>query len=173
MLSSNLRTFLEITEQSFEESERISESNRRSKPNSKAGYIITYDPKSKAFKHALISIDFAGIYFEALLYVEGCRILGQHKCDQLWKKPRCYYETKLGHLGIRDEQILAACARFRLARNDLIHEKAVDLSVGRKSVARVAQEEAQHAIEFIKSTTQLLKQFPGHVTGLSDARLKP
>jgi hypothetical protein len=162
MLSSNLRTFLEITESAVKESERISQSNRRPKLGGVAGDIITYDPKAKAFKHALIAIAFAGIYFEALLYLEGCRILGKRTCEEFWKTPRCYYEIKLGRLGVSDGPVLQACKRFREARNDLIHEKAVDVSAMGNSVVRGAQEEAKHAIEFIKNTTHLLKRIPGY-----------
>jgi hypothetical protein len=154
---SNLEIFFEIVQRSSATAERMSQRHRKPLPS--GGHVIRYDPKRRSFKNALIAIAFAGIYLEALLYIEGCRRLGKATCKKIWKRPRCTYEKKLRILGVRDEKLLEACKRFRQSRNNLIHEKSVEL--GQKSPRfRMAQEEATHAFAFIKQVLQHLSVWP-------------
>ena len=94
---SNLEIFFEIVQRSSATAERMSQRHRKPLPS--GGHVIRYDPKRRSFKNALIAIAFAGIYLEALLYIEGCRRLGKATCKKIWKRPRCTYETKLRILG--------------------------------------------------------------------------
>ena len=61
------------------------------------------------------------------------------------------YEEKLRMLGVFDPNVLASCKRFREARNDLMHEKAVGLDALKTVDIRNAQEEAMLGVEFVKS----------------------
>ena len=59
-------------------------------------------------------------------------------------------------LGICDPKVLADCKRFREARNDLMHEKAVELGALAVAETRFAQAEAAFAVAFIGRIQSLL-----------------
>jgi hypothetical protein len=122
---------------------------RTPKRDGKPGYILAFDPERKSFKQSLIAIAFAGMYLEALLGIFGNARLGK----TLYKKidRQTTYEEKLRMLGVFDPNVLASCKRFREARNDLMHEKAVGLNGLKPVDIRIAQEEAVLGVEFVKS----------------------
>ena len=151
-MMSNLHTYLALAKDSLRNAKRFSTAQRKPKPDGQPGVIILYDPKQKSFKHSLISIVFAGIYFDALAHVEGARRLGKSKYKKIAKAT---YEVKLHALGLTDRALLLNCERFRKSRNDLVHEKAIDPKTS-KATLRFAQVEAQHAVDFILQVTRLL-----------------
>lgn len=151
-MMSNLHTYLALAKDSLRSAKRFSTSHRKPKPDGAPGFIIRYDPKQKSFKYSLISIVFAGIYFEALAHIEGTKRLGKSKYKKITKAT---YEIKLRALGFTDKTLLLGCKRFRKSRNDLVHEKAIDLKTS-KATLRFAQVEAQHAVEFVQQVAKLL-----------------
>lgn len=152
MMISNLHTYLAVAKDSLAIAEDIAASQRRPKPNGERGFIITYDREHRSFKHSLIAIVFAGIYFEALIYIEGIRRIGKAKFKKIGKST---YEDKLRAIGIDDKALLKSCKRFRQSRNDLVHEKAVEMT-SLKTKLRFAQKEARHAIAFLDHVTPML-----------------
>lgn len=144
----NLNVYVAIAEEAVAESVRLAEAGRTPKPDGQPGNIIAYDPERKSFKQSLIAIAFAGMYLEALLGLIGNARLGK----VLYNKIHRYtYEEKLSLLGVFDPTVLASCKRFREARNDLMHEKAVGLEALGTVDIRMAQEEAVFGVEFVKS----------------------
>ena len=83
--------------------------------------VIAHDPSRRSFKQSLIAIAFAGIYFEALLFVVG---MARLEARWLREMDRKSYEEKLKALGVTEEDVVAAARRLRLSRNDLVYEKA-------------------------------------------------
>jgi hypothetical protein len=154
-MTSNLHIYLSLAQNALRTAKRFTTAHRKPRPDGQPGYIITYDPKQKSFKHSLIAIVFAGIYFEALVYIEGVRLLGKSKYKKI---SNAKYEVKLRALGMDDKSLLENCERFRKSRNDLVHEKADDFKSS-KTKLRFAQVEAQHAIDFILRVTQLLSSY--------------
>ncbi|MEE9614005.1 MAG: hypothetical protein V3W31_03495 [Thermodesulfobacteriota bacterium] len=154
---SNLSVYYELAKESLAECQRLSKSQRRPKAGGEPGHIITYDPTAKSFKHALTAIVFSGIYLEALMFVEGRKRLEKR---QYKKMDGQTYEQKLCALGITDAKVLSACAKFRKTRNDLVHEEAIDLSLATKKKFRWAQDEAEHALDFISNISTLLHRGP-------------
>ncbi len=144
---SNLSVYLAVAEEALADSHRQFNVARAPKPDAQPGYIIEYDPQQRSFKNSLIAIAFAGIYLEALLGVIGNASLGKELYNKLDRQTT--YEEKLRLLGIADSQLLNNCKRFREARNDLIHEKSIDISFLNVSKIRMAQEEAEFAVALI------------------------
>ena len=151
-MTSNLHIYLAIAKDSLAKSDRTGAAQTRPKPNGEKGSIITYDPKHRSFKYSLVAIAFAGIYLEALLYIKGVKRLGKAAYDKIDRK---IYEDKLKALGITDPELLALCKRFRIARKELVHEKAFQ-----QSELWGAQVEARKAINLIDRVTQLLEDNP-------------
>jgi hypothetical protein len=143
----NIRTYLAIAKDAFARSERLMASHRRPKPG--GGWVIRHDPNQTSFKHSLVAIVFAAVYLEALLYLQGCRILGIAAYEKIDGKT---YPVKLHKLGVRDQSLLDAAEDFRQARNELVHEKAHE-----QTSYRTAQEEAKKAIELIERVAVVLR----------------
>lgn len=148
VLLTNLDTYLAIAKAAHTEAEAASRSNRRPKPDGSPGFILTLDLEQKSFKHSLIAIIFAGVYLEALLYIEGKeRVANYHDRDS--------YEDKLRALEVNDPSVLDACKRFRHVRNSIVHEKAAQSwELGKLDAA---QEEASHAIALVERVSKLLR----------------
>jgi len=157
MMISNLNVYLAIAEEALAEAERLEAQERTPKPNDEPGFIIKYDPDRKSFKNSLIAITFSGIYLDALLYVVGVARLGK---SEYLKIERNHYEPKLQLLGLSDPHLLASCKKFRVARNDLVHEKATDISAMSVGETHVAQTEAINAVSFVKAVAELLRKAP-------------
>lgn len=150
----NLSVYLSIAKDSLAQAERVSAANRRPKPDGSPGFIITFDPEQTSFKQALVALVFAGIYFEALLWLEGCRSMGEDKYRAIDKKK---YEERLPEFGIKDPQLIASAKRFREARKDLVHEKATV----KPDTLYWAQDEARHAVDFIDRVTAIIRGVDG------------
>jgi hypothetical protein len=152
----NVRVYLAIAEDAAAESKRLLEEGRTPKPDGQPGYVVTHDPERRSFKQSFIAIAFAGMYLEALLALVGRERLG----PELYKKvdrAHTTYEEKLRLLGVSDPDILAGCKRFREARNDLMHEKPVDLESLDRGEWRTAQDEASFGIETVRAITKELR----------------
>lgn len=147
MVLTNVDTYLKIAREALAGAEAVSRANRRPAPG--GGEIVTYDPERRSFKLSLTAIVFAGVYLEAFLFIEGTKRLGSSYPE---REP---YEAKLKALGLFDLDLLAACSRFRQARNDLVHEKAARSSEPLEF--RVAQEEAIHAVAFVEQVMRLVQ----------------
>lgn len=146
----NLRTFIAIAKEAQASAEASLQSRQRPKPDGAPGLILSPDPEQRSFKDSLIAIVFAGIYLEALLHIEGTARLGTAYND-FWK-----YEEKLLNLGAAETLVVGA-RQFRLARNDVIHEKPVALKT-----QRVAQDEARRAIAFVEQVAAWIEASRPH-----------
>jgi hypothetical protein len=146
---SNVRVYLAIAEDAAAESKRLTDEQMTPKPDGQPGYVVAWDPEKRSFKQSLIAIAFAAMYLEALLGLIGNQRLGKDLYSKIDRTTT--YEEKLKLLGVYDQQILDSCKRFRKARNDLVHEKAVDLDSLGTADCQYAQEEATLGIELIKS----------------------
>ena len=153
-MMSNAHVYLAIAEGALAESKRLDEATRIPRPDAQPGFVVTYDPEHTSFKQSLIAIVFAGIYLEALLYMVGVGQLGK---DEYMKIDRKHYEEKLQALGVTDIETLATCKRFREARNDLAHEKAIEPLTIDGTAFRTAQREAEIAVSFVRSIVGLLQ----------------
>ena len=151
---SNANVYLAIAEEALAESKRLDEAARIPRPDGQPRFVVTYDPEHTSFKRSLIAIVFAGIYLEALLYMVGVEQLGR---DAYMKIDRKHYEEKLQALGVTDIETLATCKRFRDARNDLVHEKAIEPLAIDGTALRTAQREAEIAVSFVRSIDGLLR----------------
>jgi len=154
---SNLDVYRAIAEEAAAESKRLLEAGRRPKPDGQPGYIVTYDPQRKSFKQSLIAIAFEGMYLEALFGLVGKQKLGKEGYRKIERRK---YEAKLERLGVVDQGILDRCKRFREARNDLVHEDALDLDSSDPAVTRTAQKEAAFGIELVRSLARILRPGP-------------
>ncbi len=162
-MSTNLQTFLEIAKDSQAKSKELLEAARKPMPGQEGRYVTTLDPDQKSFKYALIAIAFSGVYLDALLYIEGLRRF--ENCSEKFLKDfdRMTYEKKLEMMSITDQELLAACKRFRDSRNDLIHEKALFFEESGKLVhgsvgpPSSAQEDANDAIVLIDRVKKALE----------------
>jgi hypothetical protein len=146
---SNIDVYFAIASEAVAEAERLENAARRPKPDGEPGFIITYDPEQKSFKASLIAIVFAGMYLEALFYLNGTKRFGRGKYNKKLDK-MLSYEEKLELFGITDQTILAEARHFRKMRRGLVHEKALKadgLTVGK---IRVAQDEARKALSFVR-----------------------
>jgi hypothetical protein len=152
---SNVDVYLSIAEEAQAESERLGKLARRPKPDGEPGFIITYDPERRSFKHSLVAIAFAGMFLEAAFYIAGVKRFGKIEYNK--KYDRKLYEEKLQIFGIRDPELLAEAKRFRLMRNDLVHEKAVETSELAFGAVYTAQDEAKKAISFVKQAVESLR----------------
>lgn len=147
----NIRIYLEIAEEAAQTAKRLSEEGRVPKPHGEPGWVVRRDPDRRSFKQSLIAIAFAGAYLEALLGLKG-----RDRYDaRAWKKfDRETYERKLEMLGVTEPKLLEDAKRFREARKDVMHEKAVDMDAGEAFEHRIAQVEAEHGIEFVREVTK-------------------
>src|SRR3972149_7174103 len=138
----NVHVFYKIAKESYAAMNEFTNRNRKPKPNSEPGYIITLDPEQKSFKHALITIVFCGMFFESILHL---LIAKQKGLDTFREYDFKSYEEKLQLLGCADQSLLDICKQFREARKEIVHEKAF---INADSL-RIAQKEADVAIELI------------------------
>lgn len=163
MMISNLNTYLQIAIEAGRRSRRIASAQTRSKPGGDLGRIILYDPGQRSFKQALIAVVFAGIYLDALLRIEGFRRFGKSKWNRIGNDDR-RYEAKLKVLGVTDERVLRACKEFRETRNDIVHERALQLAPQTNVKLRVAQREADNALAFIQRVARILEAGSRHAS---------
>jgi hypothetical protein len=138
----NVSTYRAIAIEAFEAMQELGEPGRRTKADGSPGWILQFDPKQKSFKQAMVAIVFAGMWLEALLHLLIVRDHGEEKFREFDFKP---YEEKLRLIGIDDNAILEAAARFRVARKELVHEKA-HFDAGE---TKTAQDEARNAYQLL------------------------
>jgi hypothetical protein len=136
----NVSIFRAIADDAHEQMCELMSAARR--PNPTGGWIITYDPKSASFKQACIAIVFAGVWLEAAAHLA---IVREHGIDQAKLYDRRSYEDKLRFLGLSEEQVIDRAKRLRVARRELVHEKA-HMDAGE---IRRAQDEAESAHELL------------------------
>jgi hypothetical protein len=146
-LVTNLNVYLAIAEEALAESERLAKLARTPKPDGKRGFVVQFDPKRGSFKNSLIAIVFSAIYLEALFYIEGVRRLGTKGYDTYDHRK---YEVKLKRFGLSDPKLLAEAKHFRETRNDIVHERATEMSNMTQNKILSAQDEARKAIAFVK-----------------------
>jgi hypothetical protein len=90
----------------------------------------------------MVAIVFTGMWLEALLHLLIVRDHGEEKFREFDFKS---YEEKLRLIGIDDNSILEAAARFRKSRKELVHEKA-HFETGEM---KTAQDEARNAFQLL------------------------
>ncbi len=90
----------------------------------------------------MVVIVFTGMWLEALLHLLIVRNHGKEMFRKFDFKP---YEEKIRLIGIDDDSILEAAARLRIARKELIHEKA-HFNTGEM---QTAQDEAHNAYQLL------------------------
>lgn len=137
----NVSVYKAIAEDAYTQAIALLEINRTPKPDGN-GYILHYDPESKSFKSAMVTIVFAGMWLEALLHLQIVHKLGEEKFREFDRKS---YEEKLMLLGVSDERVLSNVKRFRESRKDLVHEKAHF----NQGTIKTAQDEAGFAISLM------------------------
>jgi hypothetical protein len=173
LLITNVSLFRIMAEEAATKSLESLNAHRTPKPNGEPGFILRGDNRV-SFKQALIAIAFSGIYLEALLAIatREARRTGRRHVSKAKEKPR--YDGKLKALGVKDHGLLKAAHHFNDVRDDLIHEKPVELSTlpGAVNVlphvkSFVAQNEAQKAISLINQVTLALR--PVHGEGKTGA----
>lgn len=141
---SNVAIYKAIAEEAYADMVVHFEKNRRPKEDGSNGSIINYDPYHTSFKKSMITIVFAAMWLEATLHLLLVDKYGVTNINSINRKKKLY-EDKLKHLGINDPYILAKVTKFRLTRNELIHEKShLD-----KGEVKKAQTEAHLAKEII------------------------
>jgi hypothetical protein len=159
VLYTNLDAYFAIAIEAWEEAKVSLDRHTSPKPDG-TGFIRRLDPSQRSFKQSMIAIAFAGVYLESLLFVVGSQRLGRSRWLQYHEFSK--YESKLELLGVTDAGLLEGCKRLRMTRKGLMHEKAAaDLSEG----IRVAQDEAEHAIQLIREISALLR--PNSAAGAS------
>jgi hypothetical protein len=141
----NADVYREIAVESLRSAEFALDAHKRRKENGSPGFVLSYDPARTSFKHSMIAIVFAGMCIEARLWLYGSQRLGVAEYTPIDRLP---LEQRLAALGIVDEALEADVKTFRLARKDLVHEKAVPLSLD-QSPARIVQKEAATAVNLI------------------------
>lgn len=151
----NINVYLEIAEDALAASNHLFENSTTPNEIAAEGHVMTRDPERKSFKQSLVAIAFSGMYLEALLGLVGTARLGKSLYSKIDRQTT--YEEKLSLLGIYDQELLSDCKRFREARNDLMHEKHIDLEMLKAGEFRVAQNEAAHGVQFVKTVSNKLK----------------
>ena len=142
---SNLDVFFSVAEESYSTMKEATAAGRRPNPSG-SGHIISWDVNRTSFKHACITVAFAAMYFEALIYLLVLRDFGE---EEAIKIDRMLYEARLEKIGVTDSDLLTSARQFREARKGLIHEKAIDLNQPTLPLPKYAQTMADDAMQFI------------------------
>lgn len=140
LVVTNVCIYKVIADEAYQKMAQDMDASRRPKSDGSSGWIITFDSNQIAFKQAMISIVFTGIWLEALLHNN---IVKRH-CPKVAKKNDGKdYENKLKLLDCNDQELLARVSEFSKSRNSLVHEKAYL----RDDEILIAQTEAKKADE--------------------------
>jgi hypothetical protein len=142
LIITNVSTYRAIAIEAFQAMQELVESGRRPKEDGSPGWILQFDQNQKSFKQAMVAIVFTGMWLEALLHLLIVRDHGEEKFREFDFKS---YEEKLRLIGIDDNSILEAAARFRKSRKELVHEKA-HFETGEM---KTAQDEARNAFQLL------------------------
>lgn len=130
---------------------------RKPKPNGELGFTNVWDPEQRSFKSAMITIVFAGMYLDAILYIALQSHFGR---DGALKIERLPHEERLSRLGVTDPSILDRVRDFRQTRKDLVHEKAIELGALESGQINNAQDAADRAMALMREIRELLRVFP-------------
>src|SRR5262245_8752992 len=123
---SNVHLFLAIATESAAESQRLLDAQRQPKPDGSPGFIVALDLEQRSYRHACLAVVFAGIFFEAVTYLVARMRGGIGLADQVggvssyWGKARA--------LDLGEDWVRIGCERLQETRNDIVHEKCLDLS---------------------------------------------
>lgn len=150
---SNVETYLAIAQEAHAEMKMLGDESRRPKPDGSPGHIVTPDPERRSYKHAMVAIAFAGMYFEAAVYLLARQKLSKSRAEKIDGMP---YEHRLPALGITDESLLDGAKVLREARKDLVHEKAITPEELKTATFRFAQKSADQAVAFINQLHGML-----------------
>ncbi len=151
----NAYTYLHIARESLETSKRLQDAHRRPKPDGSPGWILQFDPQRASFKHSVIAIVFAGVYFEAITYIAGMK---QFQGKDLNRFDKQNYEERLRLLGFPDPDLAVGAKRLRTARREIVHEKAFTIGGISSSLPWLtAEEEAEHAVEYVNRIATLFE----------------
>lgn len=142
-LLSNACVYKAIADESHDRMSKSIKRGRKPRIDGKPGYVIRLDPSKRSFKSALIAIVFSGIYLEALIFITALRLFDRKKALSIDRKQ---LEDRLKELGIADPSLLERAKRFRLARKELVHEKAIDFDNPTGELLRFDSEVANRAI---------------------------
>jgi len=156
-MTSNVETYLAIAREAHAEMKRLDGESRRPKQDGSPGHIVTYDPERRSLKQAMIAIAFAGIYFEAAVYLVALKKVTKGKAGKIDRLP---YEQRLPKLGITDQSLLDGAQALRETRKDLVHEKAVLPAELEAATFRLAQKSADQALAFINQLHGVLTGTP-------------
>jgi len=104
------------------------------------------EPGQQSFKSGMIAIVFAGMYVEARLWLAGIEALGEQAYARIDRQP---LEQRPEAIGVRHANLREALQRFREARKDLVHEKALPRPRDTRPV-QTAQEGAARAKKLIE-----------------------
>lgn len=127
------------------------------KPDGQPGFIISVDPDRQSFKNAFIAIAFSAMYLEALCYIVALKRFDVQTASKI---DRMNYEKRLPKLGITDAALIEQAKRFREARKDLVHEKAVEpIELGSQQIY-TAQKVAAEAFSLVSTIKSILHVAP-------------
>lgn len=147
LVLTNLSTYKAIAEDAYAQMVKAEGTGRTLKRDG-TGWIVRHDPEQTSFKNAMIAVVFTGMWLEARMHLLIVRNNGESRCREYDHKT---YEQKLQLLGVTDKALLAKVRRFRVTRNELIHENAhFD-----QAAIKTAQKEAQIAHEVMSEVDGL------------------
>jgi hypothetical protein len=97
--------------------------SRRPKEDGSEGFIITYDSSQLSFKKSMVALVFTAMWLEAILHLTLVSKFGLESVKGINKKYKLY-EDKLRHIDVLDLDVISNVVKFRLTRNELIHENS-------------------------------------------------
>lgn len=156
---SNIHVFYEIARDAHAKS--LDSLNRHRTPNDRGGYTLTQDPERTSFKTALISIAFAGAYIE--LHLKFAFIAKSGKSpSRNWDRQK--YEEKLRSLGVSDELLLERVGKFRIGRNDVLHEQPIVIGEPSTGLPGTAQDLSVFGMSLVEELRKVLPIGSAHST---------
>jgi hypothetical protein len=119
----NVSVYKAIAEEAYSEMIEHYDKGRRPKEDGAKGVVITYDPSQISFKKSMVAIVFTAMWLEAVLHLALVRKFGVDSIKSINRNYKLY-EDKLVYLGATDHDVISNVKKFRLTRNELIHEKS-------------------------------------------------
>lgn len=147
-LISNVDAYLSIARESYSEMQRCFDKDRRPKNDGSGGWIICFDPERRSFKSAIICITFCGMVQDALIYIELTKKYGRDQASKIDKNCNKAAD-RLSKLGLVDQELFRLAERFRILRNELVHEKAIDIADMNSESFRTAQSGAKESMVYL------------------------
>jgi hypothetical protein len=150
---SNIDVYLAIAEEAHASMRAQLSQLRTPKADGQPGYVIRSEPDRRSFKSAMVAIAFAAIYMDALTFIALQRRFGR---AEALKIDRREHEERLAKLGLSDTNLQKRVRDFRLARNDLVHEKATSVDNQEQEATYIAQDTADSAMSLLRDLQALL-----------------